>query len=72
MKDFLNKKLNIQGINFGRVDRSGNRNNSNSWQVIEMTEHMLCKATFLKGEGYFINEDSSKQTQAIRKKTWKK
>ena len=72
MKDFLNKQLNIQGIKFGRVDRSGNRNDSSSWQVIEMTEHMLCKATFLKGAGYFINEDFSKETQAIRKKTWKK
>ena len=28
---------------------------------------MLCKATFLKGTRYFVNEDFSKETQAIRK-----
>ena len=70
MKDFLKEQLNIQGIKFKRVDRSGNRNDSSPWQVIEMTEHMLWKATFLKGAGFFINEDFSKETQAIKKKTW--
>ena len=72
MKDFFKEQLNIQGIKFERVNRSGNRNDSSPWQVIEMTEHMLWKATFLKVAGYFINEDFLKETQAIRKKTWKK
>ena len=72
MKDFLNEQLNTQGTKFESVDRSGNRNDSSPWQVIEMTEHMLCKATFLKGAGYFIHEDFSKETQTTKKKTWKK
>ena len=37
-----------------------------------MTEHMLCKATFLKGAGYFVNEDFSKETQTVMKKKTRK
>ena len=29
---------------------------------------MVFKATFLKGARYFVNEDFSKETQAIRKR----
>ena len=31
-------------------------------------EHMLYKTTFLKGRRYFVNEDFSKERQAIRKR----
>ena len=67
MKDFLNKRLNIQEIKFDRIDRSVNRNDRSPWQVIEMTEHMLCKATnddFLKETSH--KEKSLKKVKQLR------
>ena len=35
-------------------------------------EYIHCKATFVKGTGYFINEDFSIEMQAIKNENWKK
>lgn len=36
----------------------------------KVKECMHCKATFVKGTGYFINKDFSKEMRATTKKNW--
>ena len=73
-EEFVNEQLHIQEIKLGTSDRSLNRNDSSPWTIkaklitSKTKEHMLFKATFLKGARYFVNEDFSKETQAIRKR----
>lgn len=73
-EEFLNEQLHIQGINLETAHGSFNRNGSSPWTIKakfitnETKEHMFFKATFLKGARHFVNEDLSKETQAIRKR----
>ena len=73
-EEFLNEQLHIHGIKLGTSDRSLNRNDSSPWTIKaklitnKTKEHMLFKATFLKGARYLVNEDFSKETQAISKR----
>ena len=61
---------NMLGIKFQRFHRPGNRNDSSPWAIVancityRAKKYMLCKATFLKRAGYFINEEFLKETQA--------
>ena len=80
LKDFLDEHLGLRSIGIERAHRVGPKvDNSETPRTIivkfssfKAKELILKKANQLKGTGYYINEDFSKETLEIRKENWKK
>ena len=80
LKDFLDEHLGLRSIGIERAHRAGPKvDNSETPRTIvvkfssfKAKELILKKANQLKGTGYYINEDFSKETLEIRKENWKK
>ena len=79
LKDFLDEHLGLRSIGIEHAQRVGPKDNNDTPRAIvakfssfKAKELILRKANQLKGTGYYINEDFSKETLEIRKENWKK